>query len=112
MDILSKIKLLPDEIQNKIFFYLSSQESRLIKNLDWENEFKIQKHKAIIRNKVSIENFPKNRYLYKNIFGYEFSILPGPYLHNEDNQSWNYYCNDMKKYFEYNFPISTCLIIR
>lgn len=90
MDILSKIKLLPDEIQNKIFFYLSSQESRLIKNLDWENEFKIQKDKEIIRNIDFIEMNPMCFFMCKNIFGYEYSKFHSPYLHNTDEKSWNY----------------------
>ena len=112
MDILSKVQSLPDDIQSKIFFYLSSPESRLIKSLDWENEFKIQKDKAITRNIVLIEKYQIFRHLYINVFGYECPIIGGIYLHNTDEKSWNYYCDDMKEYFEYDFPINNFLTIR
>jgi hypothetical protein len=100
MDILSQIKILPNEIQNKIFYYLYNEESNIIKKLEWNKEYQIQKHKSIKRNKKLIDTYPLYRHYYENIYGYEYSELKGYiYFHNTDKNSWNYYCDDISNYF-------------
>ena len=64
MNILSKINFLPNEIQNLIFYFVIQTEADLIKNIDWEKEYKNTFFKMNFYNlnkKICIQD--------KNIFG-------------------------------------------
>jgi hypothetical protein len=86
MDILLKINQLPNEIQNIIFYFVIQTEADLIKNIDWEKEYK--------------NTFFKQNYSYRfngkertNIYGYRY----GKQFYTDKNIRWlNYY----EKYYE------------
>jgi len=84
MDILSQINTLPNEIQNLIFYYCIQTEADLIKNIDWEKEYK--------------NTFFKQNYSYRfngkqrtNIYGYRH----GKQFYTDKNIRW---INDHEKY--------------
>jgi hypothetical protein len=50
MEILSKINILPNEIQNLIFYFVIQTEANLIRNIDWKKEYKNTFFKKNISN--------------------------------------------------------------
>ena len=50
MDLTSSIQSLPQDIQNKIFYYHSHPTAKLIKNIDYKKEFRIHLTRQCKRN--------------------------------------------------------------
>ena len=86
---------LPESIQQKVFLYLSTPTSDLIKNINWKNQFYRQVGRQLLNKQIVNIDF-------SNVFGYvdvfDRSIF---HLHNSNNINMNYIKYELKTHVKF-----------
>jgi hypothetical protein len=62
--------------------------AKLIKNLNWEKEFKLQKQKAINKNLDLIHKYSNRRMTFRNVYGFQHSIS-SPINYYYEQEHWS-----------------------